>query len=107
MTLATKTERDEACAFLAERISAGDTLWTNVTHVARSGMSRRISVYLIRDNEPWNISGYVAKALGLRLNRDDLAVHVSGCGMDMGFHVVYELSHALFNDGYAINQRWL
>jgi hypothetical protein len=27
--------------------------------------------------------------------------------MDMGFHVVYSLSYALFNDGYAIKQRWI
>jgi hypothetical protein len=32
---------------------------------------------------------------------------VQGCGMDMGFHVVYSLSQTLFNDGYALKQRWL
>jgi len=27
--------------------------------------------------------------------------------MDMGFHIVYELSHLLFNDGYKLNHEWL
>jgi len=27
---------------------------------------------------------------------------VSGGGMDMGFHVIYQLSHLLYGDGYAL-----
>jgi hypothetical protein len=34
------------------------------------------------------------------------AVVVSGCGMDMGFHLVYELSHALYGD-QRVKQEWI
>jgi hypothetical protein len=34
-------------------------------------------------------------------------VKVHGCGMDMGFHAVYELSGALFGDGYSLKHKWL
>ena len=51
-------------------------------------------------------------------------LRVSGCGMDMGFHVVYNLGYALWPDGtpephgtrngapdsdggYALKHRWL
>ena len=32
-------------------------------------------------------------------NRKAEAIRVGGCGMDMGFHVVYNLSRALYRDG--------
>jgi len=32
---------------------------------------------------------------------------VTGCGMDMGFHLVNSLAYILFGDGYALDQRWL
>lgn len=53
------------------------------------------------------LSWYVAKALGYRFSEDTEALVVGGCGMDMGFHVVYSLSYALFGDGYALNQKWI
>jgi hypothetical protein len=34
-------------------------------------------------------------------------IKVGGCGMDMGFHVIYNISKTLFNDGYAIKHQWL
>jgi len=38
-------------------------------------------------------------------------LRVGGCGMDMGFHIVYSLSLALYgsaNDGgYTLSQEWL
>ena len=34
-------------------------------------------------------------------------VKMEGCGMDMGFSLVYELAHCLFRDGYALRHEWL
>ena len=34
-------------------------------------------------------------------------VGVGGCGMDMGFHLVYTLSRELFDDGYYVKHEWL
>ena len=89
------------------------------------------SVYAILDNEPFFLSGYVGRILGYTRAKTG-GVRVSGCGMDMGFHLVYALSSALFPEGfipaeaghtygrngtdpherdpdggYALNQKWL
>lgn len=90
---------------LAHFVKPGQKVYTQVHRVSRSGMSRTISVHVIahnHDGETWiqNISAYVAKALGWAIDRKDLSIKVSGCGMDMGFHVVYCLGRTLFADGF-------
>jgi hypothetical protein len=77
-------------------------VWTLVRHVSRSGMSRDISVYLA---SPWddglvNVSRLVAEATGYSESRNTAAVRIGGAGMDMGFAVVYDLSRAVFRDGF-------
>jgi hypothetical protein len=93
----TKKEKAEAKAHALEMlhkfVQPGDTIYTIVTHVSKSGMSRDIKMYTIKDNEPVYLSGYVARALDLRLSND--GVRVGGCGMDMGYHLVMNLSYAL------------
>jgi hypothetical protein len=32
---------------------------------------------------------------------------VSGCGMDMGFHLVYSIAQFYNDDGYSVRQRWI
>ena len=92
---------------IKQYVNEGDTLYTDVQSVSRSGMSRHIRVYAIKDNEPINLSSWVADILKRRFIDKDSSVMVRGCGMDMGFEVVYCLSYALFQDGYALHQRWL
>ena len=101
-----KTEKQAAIDYIKEHIKKGDTLFTLVNHVSKSGMTRNIKVLDIKNESPsyWNY--YISKILGYTL-KDDGTLKVQGCGMDMGFHVVYSLSYALFNDGYAIKQRWI
>ena len=93
-----KADQADAIAFLRDHLVPGNKVWCIVTHVSRSGMSRRIKL-LIKDKEGdlFNISGFAARALGWTLNRDELALVVPGCGMDMCFHSVYSLGHALFS----------
>ena len=99
-------EKIEAIEYLKQHIKQGDTLYTKIEKVSSSGMSRQIKVLDIKGGIPSYWSYYVSKVLGYTL-KDNGALFVKGCGMDMGFHVVYELSKTLFNDGYAINQRWI
>ena len=101
MATRSKKDQEEARDFLRSKLAPGDTLYTSVKHVSRSGMQRSISVYRIEDNEPWDISGFVAKALGWPLDDKRFGVKVGGCGMDMGFHLVYSLSYVLFPKGYG------
>ena len=91
----------EAIERLRGWIKPGDTLYTSVKHVSRSGMMRSIAVYKFEDNEPLWLSYNVAKALGNTFDREREGVKIGGCGMDMGFALVYDLSYTLFKDGFA------
>lgn len=98
-TRAQAAEREEARERLRALLPPGSTVYTVLRHVSRSGMMRHIDVYAILDGEPRWLSGYVSKATGIPRVKD--ALKVGGCGMDMGFHVVYTLSHALYGKGYG------
>lgn len=105
MTKAQKAEREEARAALREILTPGDTVWTVLRHVSKSGMSRDIDAYLLttgRDGKPdrvW-LSRRIARAGVGTWNDRRETVRMGGCGMDMGFALVYELSHALWPDGF-------
>lgn len=101
-----KAMHDEALEYLRSILKAGDTVYTKVTHVSRSGMSRNIQAYVIRDNEPQNISGYVGRVLESPVEeRRELAVKVGGCGMDMGFHLVHNLSYKVCGEYACIGDK--
>lgn len=90
-------------------VRPGATVYTSITHVSASGMTRHIRVYVVTRyaekgrgvrHEITDITGHVAAVLGYRRARGsrwDLVV--GGCGMDMGFHVVYSLGRAMFPKG--------
>jgi hypothetical protein len=122
-----ETQKIESIKELQKLLKPGDTVYTVLRHVSTSGMSRAISVHIIRNNEPLNISWSVANVIGEKLHTKHEGIKIDGCGMDMGFSVVYDLSRELFpngfdvqgigrngdtsghdNDGgYALKQRWL
>lgn len=145
MARVSKAERDLAIAELRKILKPGDTVWTSVKHVSSSGMSRSINLYVLkarkrvlRDDElhesfrdkkhprftklecePLWISHLVHKATGHGWDDKREAVRIGGCGMDMGFALVYDLASVLYPKqdaqgnpdthgiGYALNQRWL
>ena len=99
---AKERERQDAVRELREMLKPGDTVYTKLVSVSRSGMSRVIAPYIIRDNEPLCIEWKVGKATGYTLTptgRNE-GIKIGGCGMDMGFKLVYDLSRALFPDGF-------
>jgi hypothetical protein len=122
-----KQERDEAIARLKTWLKPGDTIFTCIRSVSRSGMYRTMAVYhfaTTMQDVCWGSSSdrkhkcrrevqvecltyNVALACGYRFDRQREALGVGGCGMDMGFAVVYDLSMKLFGNGYDLNQRWL
>lgn len=124
MTTATKDERAEAVMHLRKILKPGDTVYTVLRHVSSSGMTRRIDLYVIRKNALMYLSGYAAKAIGLRRHRTREGIVVGGCGMDMGYHLVYELGAVLWpkgtpkphgrrngepdsEGGYALHHKWI
>jgi len=123
-----KEEKQESLDKLKEWIKKGDTLHTTVRHVSRSGMMRYITTRHLKTPEHLansqkrevRISNYdyhIARVLDLPEAPNYQGVKVGGCGMDMGFHLVYCLSRSLFKDeptgegdrdhGYWIRQEWL
>lgn len=95
---------------LREILPPGSTVYTCLRHRSASGMSRRISVHAVQvSDDPRriqpaymrDITGLVAVAGGFRLSKDGDSLQVGGCGMDMGFHVVYALSSALYRGNFT------
>jgi len=87
----------------------GTTLFTVLRHVSSSGMTRWIDVYMMADNEPIWLSGALStdKSKHFNLDKKRESIKVGGCGMDMGFHLVYNIGLAIHGDGYHFTQRWL
>lgn len=96
----------EAVATLKEwGLVDGTTVYAKVNKVSRSGMFRRVGLYIVADGGRMvDISYWSAKALEWSFKDGyDGGIGVSGCGMDMLFHTVYSLSYAM---GYgSLNQR--
>lgn len=93
-------ERKAAIEELKGMIKPGDTVYTSLNHVSQSGMTRAISCFVIQNNEPRNIDWYVNRACDYPHNERWGGLTVGGCGMDMGFAVVYDLSSAMYPDGF-------
>ena len=125
-TIATMSVPDEAREALLKLVKPGDTLYTVLRHVSRSRTSRHISVIMIDQSGPFEVSHLVARLLDYKRNQDDGGIVIRGVGMDMGFWIVYEVGRQLFpngfdivghgrngmtghdpDGGYAITQRWL
>ena len=83
-----------------------ETIYYSIGHVSQSGMSRDIKFWLIRNNEPLFLNGYIAEILGYKM-RDNGTIRVHGCGMDMGFHVISNLSRKLFGGDYSLLHRMI
>ena len=130
-----KFEQQEAIERLLKLLKPKDIVYCSLKHTSSSGMSRRIS-FLITEhtderhmtnpnphNRIINIDWLIARALGYKQS-DKGGLVVQGCGMDMGFWVVYELGSTLWpngtpdphgrrngepdsNGGYALKHEWL
>ena len=104
---AKEIERNEAIEQLKKYVTEGATVYTILRRVSPSGMTRHLDVFVLRENEPYRLTWKVCKALGYSYDRKQEALKISGCGMDMGFAVVYDLGLVLFKKGNALNHRWL
>ena len=97
---------------LRKILQPGQTVYTILRHVSASGMSRRISLTTIHDGELRRLDNLVADLLDYRQHKHEGLI-VTGCGMDMGFGLVYNLGAALWPDGTpdstggALKHSWL
>ncbi len=115
-------------------VKPGSDVYTQVTHVSSSGMSRSIRLFVLSTRSNGNgrkripcivdITRRAAVALDYKIDEKNGGLKMGGCGMDMGFAAVYNLGSVLWpkgtrrphgirngqpdkSGGYALNQRWL
>ncbi len=81
-------------------LKPGDTVYTVLRHVSRSGMSRNISLIRMDETGPWDITYAAAQIMGRRMAKNTEGMVCGGCGMDMGFDAVYSLARSLWPEGY-------
>tara|TARA_R100001244_G_scaffold118987_1_gene88687 strand:+ start:511 stop:852 length:342 start_codon:yes stop_codon:yes gene_type:complete len=110
-----KMDQKEAIYKLKELLKPSDTVYCILTKASNSGCYRHINFYkfnyeIINSkntiNKLW-LSFLISSALKLSFKEKTNSVGIGGGGMDMGFHIIYELSSLLFNDGYKIKHEWL
>ncbi len=117
-----KEEVANSMKYLHKMLKPGSKVVTVLRNVSRSGMSRRIDLYTVHKGEMVYLSHAAAVVMGDP--RPDNGIKVGGCGMDMGFHLVYNLGATLWpkgtpkphgsrngepdsDGGYALKQSWL
>lgn len=109
MKKATKADIAEATAELRETLKPGMTIHLILRHASKSGMMRRISPVLINNGDTSqgdvntrNLDYLVNVVINEKRfeGRDPDGVRMDGCGMDMGFSLVYSLSRSLFPEGF-------
>ena len=106
----TKKEKEawqiDAFDYLHKVLKPGSIVNCILRHVSKSGMTRAIDFYTFRvDKETGKVlRHYLTPAIetvaGYRQNKRHGGLTVGGCGMDMGFSVVYNLSYAMYPDGF-------
>lgn len=103
---------------LEEYLTDTRTVYTVLRSVSASGMTRHISLVVAGlDNTGapalFDITYHASKVLGEKLQDRNgyRAIKVNGCGMDMGYHLVHNLSSVLYagqdRAGYVLSHRWL
>jgi hypothetical protein len=90
--------KEYARSELRKLITPGQTVYCTLRSVSSSGMSRTISLHIIDNGTLRGIDNLAADATDTkRAKRDGLIM--GGCGMDMGFALVYSLGYALWPNG--------
>ena len=110
-------EKEKAIDLLKNVLSKGDTVYFIVKNVSNSGGFRHIDFYTFKIKEIFNegenriikhwLTRAMCDALEYKFKDKTQCMGVAGGGMDMGFHVTYQLGHLLFDDGYALKSEQL
>lgn len=98
----TDEERNEARRELRAMLKPGGVVHVVQRHVAGSGMTRYLSLFVVRGGNLRNVTHLAARVMDEPLHdwHGYNVLRVGGCGMDMHFATVYNLSRALFPKGH-------
>ena len=105
MVKATKEELAWAETYLKKCFLRNKVVWTKIESVSKSGMSRIINAYTVKNNEIDRVSYYVAQLLDSTYDDKTGGIRMNGSGMDMEFALEYNLSRKLYGDGYKLKKR--
>ena len=95
------TIKEQAIERLGEILRPGQRVYTSLTHEGRNGMSRTIKVS-IRNKDGMEDITHLLEAAGLgKQSKRHGGIFVTGCGMDMGFWLVYQLGRTLYPKGVS------
>jgi hypothetical protein len=100
----TKQQIQDSTEYLNRHLSKGSLIVVVIHDVSKSGGSRNISLYTIKDNDFVYLTTAAATVLGWPLNKRD-HIRVSGCGMNMCFHTVETLSRILTGESYSFTYK--
>jgi hypothetical protein len=96
-----KEDKEQAKKRLLEILSKKDKVFYIVTNVSPSGMYRHIYFCTFKyekgEIRRYWLSGLFSSLLGYPIKKND-SLGVGGCGMDMGFHIISQVSSELFED---------
>lgn len=98
-------ESKESIKILKEYLKKDITIHSIIRNVSSSGMTRNISFKITDKDNILDVSYHIARALKYPFNDKKHAIKITGCGMDMAFHVVHNLSHVLYGTGYKLKSK--
>ena len=112
-----KIYRAQVLADIKKKVKPGQTIYCTLRSVSASGMQRRISLHTIHKGELIPLDHAVSVLTGRTLS-DKGGIVCNGCGMDMGFDLVYSLSYSIWpkgtrnsqpdkDGGYALRHSWI
>lgn len=106
----TKEQQQESIDYLRNILKPGDTVSVITRHTSRSGMRRRLSLFVCANGEVTDITWHIARVNGDSVKQggayvQDAGLVANGCGMDMHFAEVYNLGRILFPDGFKVEGR--
>lgn len=93
-----KRYRAQVLRDIKKIVKPGQTIYCTLRHVSASGMQRRISLHTIHKGELVSLDFSTAILTG-RTRSDKGGIVCNGCGMDMGFDLVYSLGYAIWPKG--------
>lgn len=87
-------------------IKQGETVWTLTEYVGNKGTAY-VRAFVMRDNQPVNITWAIAHATGLTLKEREgrWVIHTGGYGYSRSQYVSDHLSWVLFNEGLQLKDR--
>jgi hypothetical protein len=81
-------------------------LYVQVMSVAKSGMSRRVKVYLVLNNRIMHVTRHVSKVIDYTLLNDN-TIRIGGCGYNIADWLVKRVSKELYENENLIDYNTL